>query len=353
MEKELKPARIPIDFSARFLNMRMLGIMSILLIALFAILLLGLPDHSLLIITWVWILAVVAVTVIPLCYDVVAFPEGIQIRMFGKVLQQIPVSDFKLLCGVENDRSYSLCLSVWNLEELALRREEILQKGHFSRQDLPFRKQRAGWQERFAKEYLLKPKWSIRKLHTGTPLLWLRFDPVVITYLRRLYPQLPYLDLRSDLTAQMSMQPPDQIPFYTERYRADAEGLHIFKNWNKQELRCFPASQIKTIFRMDRFTAGSKVEPPYGIYLVVSELSLAELAEKGKRKGWQKWKRLIIDQLPEAEQMYAVEFHFSGLFVWNRKTASDVHIMYTPENEALLRRLYPHAQWVDYSKEWK
>lgn len=352
MENTFKPVRVPIDFPVKYLLSRGFAFLFFYPLPLMGIALMGLPDGVLLAVTIIWVISVFVVAAIPIYYDAVLFSEGVQIRMFGKVIQQIPVSGFKLLCGVGDDGSQNLCLSTWDLEELALRREEILQKGVFSRQDLPFRKQRVGWRERFVKEYLMKPKWSIRKLHTGTPILWLPFDPVLVIYLRRLYPQLPYLDLRSDLTGRMSMQPADQIPFYTERYRVDAEGLHVFRGWNKQELRCFPAAEIKTIFRVDRFVSGSKVEPSYGRYLVVSQLSVEELAARGRQKGSHKWKGKLIDCLPEAREMYAAEFYFSIFFSWNWRKATECHIRYTAEAENLLRQLYPHAQWVDYSNKW-
>ena len=71
------------------------------------------------------------------------------------------------------------------------------------------------------------------------------------------------------------------------------------------------------------------------------------------RRGWQNWKREIIDQLPEAEELYASEFYFAGFFTWNWRTATDCHIWYTPDAEAKLRKLCPNARWVDYSKEWQ
>lgn len=353
MEKELKQVRIPLDFQTKFIRIWLVSFMSAILLALWGALLLNLPDGALLVIIVIWLLMlIVAVVVSAGCYDIVAVPEGIQIRMFGREIQQIPVSCIKLICGVGDDGSQNLCLSIWGVEELALRREEILRKGYFSRQDLPFRKQREGWRERFAREYLLKPKWSILNLHTNTPILWLPFDPVVVIYLRRLYPQLPYVDLRSNLTGRMHAQLPDQIPFYFERYRADEEGLHIYRDRNRLEIRCIPAAQIKTIVRVDRFTAGSKVEPSYGIYLVVSQLSVEGLAARGRQKGRHKWKGKLIDCLPETQEMYAAEFHFSWFFSWNWEKSTDCHVKYTPETEALLRKLYPHAQWVDYSKKW-
>ena len=224
-----------------------------------------------------------------------------------------------------------------------------MQKGIFSRQDLPFLKQKPHWQERLAKECLLRPKG----LPLRSPVLWIPFDPVTVIFLRQLYPQLPYVDLRSRMLGKISLQPPDQIPFGVERFRIDEEGIHILTELRKTEVRCFRAEQIKTILRVDKFAGMSRTEPTYSNYLVISELSMEDLAAKNRRKAGGRWKKRIIDQLPEAEEMYAAEFYFSGLWVWNSKTATGVPLNYTPETETLLRTLYPHAQWVDYSDKWQ
>jgi hypothetical protein len=178
------------------------------------------------------------------------------------------------------------------------------------------------------------------------------FDPVVAIYLRRMYPQLPYIDLRSSEMEQWSMTPANQIPLTNQQYRLDEAGIHVLDEFGKNERRCFQMQQIKTIFRLDRFVNMSTVEPGYGKYLVVSELELGELARRGKKKGWEKWKKQIVAQLPEAEEMYAAEFHFSGFFIWNHRTATDCHFAHTPELEQQLRNLCPHARWVDYSQKW-
>jgi hypothetical protein len=68
--------------------------------------------------------------------------------------------------------------------------------------------------------------------------------------------------------------------------------------------------------------------------------------------AWHKWKKQMIEQMPEAEEMYAAEFHFSGFFIWNHRTATDCHFAHTPELEQQLRNLCPHARWVDYSDKW-
>lgn len=349
MDTPMKPVRIPNELTSKYAYTWIFVVyLTCFMVGMF-IAALQLPDYLVVVSVILLILSFLAILCYPLAFDKIVFPEGVQVRRLGRVIQQLSISDFKMLCAVGNDREQYLCLSVWNVEELAERREKILQRGHFTRQDLPFMKKNPDWQERFAREYLLNPKEMLR----NSPILWLTFDPVVVVYLRRLYPQLPYVDLRNRMMGRATVMPSNQIPLTGGYYRMDEEGIHILGELGKRELRCIPAERIKTILRVDRFVSVSKSEPVYGCYLVASELHLEELAYRGKRKGGQKWKRKIIDELPEAEEMYAAEFHFSGLFTWNWRTATDCHISYTPEKEILLRQLYPHAQWVDYSKQWQ
>ena len=349
----MKPARIPLELPAKYLNpIYFLLVIVVWYLPLYGMLLLDLPDGLLLGLAITWVLLVFGLMFFPCCYYLILQPEEVQICLFGKVIQRIPASGLQYIYSAGTFRTTYLCLSALTPEELAQLREKKLQKGFFSRQDLPAIKNSANWQLKLAREYLIKPDWKISNLHTATPILWMPFDPVIAIFLRRLYPQLPCMDLRT-YPGSPSAYPPDQIPFHSERYRADETGIHILSTVRREELRCFPAAQIKTIFRLDRFVQLSKVEPAYASYLVVSELSVAELAERGKRKGRQKWKKQLISQLPEADELYAAEFHFSGLPTWNVRTSTDCHMEYTPQTEALLRRLYPHAQWIDYSAKWQ
>ena len=349
METTMKPVRVPLSFPIKWLERQPFVIPAVSALLLIICMLLPIPEEIGIVLAIVYLVMLYGILVLPFVCDYVLFPEGVQVRIVGKVVRQISISEFKLLCVVGDDRSYNMCLCGLNLEELALQREIILQKGYFSRQDLPFRKKRPGWKERFAREYLLNPKGHIGQ---KAPLLWLPFDPVLAIYLRRIYPQLPCVDIAEKISLRYALDPIDQIPYDLEYYRADAKGVHILKGNKRIELRCIPAESIQTIFRLDRFSGETKGAPGYSHYLVISQLTVKELAERGKTKRYQKWKRAIIDQLSEAEEMYATEFHFSGLFTWNWKTATDCHIKYTPEAEAQLRELYPHAQWVDYSGKW-
>ena len=348
METTMKPVRIPNELTSKYLLTWIFALYLVWFVFALLIGVLPLPDNAVLLAVGLWFVFFFALLCYPLCFDRIVFPEGVQIRLFGRVIRQIPISKFKILCAVGNDREQYLCLSSWDLEELAQRREDVLRRGIFTRHDLSFLKRNPDWQERFAKEYLLHP----RRFPRNFSILWFAFDPVVVIFLRRLYPHLPYVDLRNSMMGRIGMQPSDKIPFSGERYWMDEEGIHIKGELSNTERRWFRADRIQTILRVDRFASISKTEPAYGCYLVTSELSLEALSYRGKCKHRQKWKRKIIDQLSEAEEMYAAEFYFSGLFTWNYRKATECHILYTPEAEAMLRKICPHARWVDYSKEW-
>lgn len=349
MENAMSPVRIPNKLTSKKLLVRIFALYLVGFVLFTILTALTLPNSVIVLFGGAWFFSFFAVLCTSVYCDRILFPEGVQVRVFGKVLGQLPAAEMKLLCVVGGAQAQYLCLSGWSLEELAQRREENLQRGLLTRQDLPLLKRNPDWQEHFAKEYLLRSGNFSRKI----PVLWIPFDPVVAIFLRRLYPQLPFLDLRNPMLGRVGAQPPDRTPFTKERYWVDEKGIHIRGELNHSECRWFPAKEIKTILRIDRFTTLSKSEPAYGIYLVASELSLEELAQKGKRKGRRNWKGKLIDQLQESEEMYAAEFYFSQRFRWNWRTARDCPMWYTPETEAMLRKLCPNARWVDYSEQWR
>jgi hypothetical protein len=347
----MKPARVWLESNispfALMLWMTVWMIALCVVVTVFA-----LPDGVLLAITFFWTVCLFAVMALPALYSMVLFPEGVQIRFCNQVIRQIPASELKLICGVGEFRTHFLCLSPWSIEELAQRREERMKKGVFTKHDLPFVKRSPEGERRLAKEYLLKGVWRLPKFRTETAVLRMPFDPVVAIYLRRMYPQLPYVDLRSGGANPFSMYPANQIPLTNQQYRLDEAGVHILDASGKIEHKCLDFRQIKTILRVDRFVNMSNVEPGHGSYLVVSQKSIPELAEHGKKTRWHKWKKQMIEQMPEAEEMYATEFHFSSFFIWNWRTTTDCHFAHTPELEQQLRNLCPHARWVDYSQKW-
>ena len=349
MDRQLKPANIPNELVKRHLFIWMLSVLAIWFALVVLIVVVPMSDRMLILLTGLWMLSFLVTLMLPLLFDRVLFPEGVQIRLLGKVIRQIPLSEIKLICAVGDDQAQYLCLSLWDLEELAGQRERVLQRGIFSRQDLTFLKRKPDWQERLAREYLLNPKG----LPLWAPVLWIHVDPVVVIFLRRLYPNLPYADLRSRMSGQICVNLPDQIPFSGERFRIDEQGVHIFAEIRRTEQRCFSAEQIKTILRVDMFADGSRTGQGYNTYLVISELPLDVLAARNSGKAGKKWKKRIIDQLPEAEELYAAEFYFSGVWTWDSKTATGVPVPYTPQTETLLRTLFPHARWVDYSGKWQ
>ena len=356
MDNTHKPVRIPISipttrtysYTLKLLFAGLLFVYANIWIAAW----LGIPENITIALLLITVAAFLVMLFIPFCYAIEVCSEEIQICLLGNVIQKIPFSAFKLLCAVGNDRTQDLCLSTWGVEELVHHQEEVLRKGMFSRHDLPFRKRNAGWQEQFVKEYLMKPKWNLLKLHTHTPILWISFEPVTVIYLRQLFPQIPYLDLRDTFAERSAPVYPDGMPFSDKQFhhKIDAQGLYLLKG--EQTLRSFSKEEIKTILRLDRFTSYSKLEPNHGKYLAISELCANELAALGREKVRPHWKCRLIDLLPQAQEIYAIEYCARSI-PWNPRKDEYCILDYTEKKAQQLRQLFPDVRWIDISNQWK
>lgn len=162
MENTMKPIRVPIQLPHKYYGIVWFWLLLVVWsLPAYGMIALNPPERVLIAFMIVWVLVLFATSFMPLFYDLVFFPEGIRVRFFGRVIQQIPVSELKLMCVAGNDTVRDLCLSAWDVEELARRREEKLLKGYFTRHDVPFSKRQPGWQARFANEYLLKPAGKV------------------------------------------------------------------------------------------------------------------------------------------------------------------------------------------------
>ena len=140
METTMKPVRIPNEITSKYLLTRFFALYLVGGAVALLISVLPLPDNAMLLAEGACVLSFFGLLCYPLYFDRVVFPEGVQIRLFGRVIRQIPISKFKILCAVGDDREQYLCLSSWDLDELAQRREKVLRRGLFYRQDLPFAK---------------------------------------------------------------------------------------------------------------------------------------------------------------------------------------------------------------------
>jgi len=359
MDKEKQPGKIPLYlpegkigiFVFSCLGIAWLLAMSLTLLGSLA----GLSDTAMAVIVILLVLCLygalgMAVAMPLYCY-MSAGEQNIEIFLFGRMIRQIPASQIKLICAVGNEMRHNLCVSTLEVEELAHRREEKLEKGVFSRQDLPFRKRRAGWQERFAKEYLLKPKWRDCRVRTEDPIIWLNIDIVSILYLRNRYPYVPYLNLTDGVAERYCPGEPDLLlGTLNSRVAPDLDGLHILKK--KQQIGFVPAEEIKAVFRIDSFYSRGRYTSLNIPYLIVSTLPVEEVARQVEKLWIKKWRKPLIAALPQAQKVGA-SVYLEQAILYGSVKGKLYPMYYTRSNEQKLRQSFPHARWVDVSDLWK
>ena len=292
---------------------------------------------------------------LPLCYRLELRREGIQIRFLGKPIQLFLFSKVRCICISGNERGYRLGLSICTEAELAALWEEKLSKGIFTKHEAACRKLGGSWQQSFARDYLLAPRWGLRRLHKGTDLLWLPCEISVLLYLRRNCPEAQLLDLREPGSWLFTPVKADDVPYvdpvFGWKAEIAAEGIRYRNKKGRSHL--LPASRIRTLLRIDRFVTYSKTEPAYRAYLIASPLDPAQLAEKAQHKRKYCWEKRLIAGLPFRQQLLAMAYCSRRLF-WQRFPDPEITpLYYTPENEQLLRQNYPQAKWVDLSDIWQ
>lgn len=319
---------------------------------------LNIPDMVAIVIVMVFfsffIALLVAIWTVPLYCYIKADEENIEIFFFRWKIRQVPVSQIQVICSTGKDWYRNLCLSLLPVEELARRQEEILKKGVFTKTELPFRKRKARWQEQFAGEYLRRPKLLDCRFWKDSPVLWLYFVPTAVVYLKEQYPHIPYVNVLESTNEKYGYMDCDFMPnTFNLRVGIESDGIHIRKGM--QERRFLPAESIKTVARVDAFTVRTRENIGHRIYLMVSTLSVEELAKRGKRVRNGSWRISLITGLPYEEELFATEYleYKAWIECWNYKNKELVSMFYKPQNEQKLRQMYPHAQWLDISEHWK
>lgn len=314
-----------------------------------------LPDELLLLSLILVSCFICILLLLPLCYRLELGREGIRIRFLGKPIQLFLFSKVQCICISGNERGYLLGLSIHTEEELAALWEEKLNKGIFTKHEAACLKLGGNWQQSFARDYLLAPRWGLRRLHTGTDLLWLPCNVAVVLYLRRKCPDARFWDLRKQGVWHYTPVKADDVPFMDPLFgwkgEITAEGIRYRNKKGRSHL--LPASRIRTLLRVERFTANSRLEPAHRVYLIASPLELARLAEKARSAHISRWEKRLIAGLPFRQQLLAMAYCSRRLF-WQRFPDPEITpLYYTPENEQLLRQNYPQAQWVDLSHIWQ
>lgn len=121
--------------------------------------------------------------------------EAVTLSAFGRQLRRIPV---QALCGfyavqirIKGGFTWHLGISDLDIPALAQLRECQMEKGLFSRHDLPFMKRKGDWKTSFAKAYLLRSAHSSRDLGFFGKIIWMEYSGEMLALLRHLYPDIP------------------------------------------------------------------------------------------------------------------------------------------------------------------
>lgn len=121
-------------------------------------------------------------------------PQGIAVTRGDRLLRQYPREELGLFFRIKwfdgKHMADYLGISTHSMEGLAQLREDQLKKGVFTKEELPFRKQKENWQHTFAMEYLMRrAQWSAVSCWKND-IIWLELNPQVLALLRHLYPEV-------------------------------------------------------------------------------------------------------------------------------------------------------------------
>lgn len=124
--------------------------------------------------------------------------EGIRVILLGRPLRSIPAEEIRLLAGAvyynRGDSYPMIALCTLSLEEIARLREKQLQRNPYYRGNLPFRKQMADWQRKFAGEYIQNRCRKGFGSLFSRKILWLDWDADRLKHLQEMYPHAGWLD---------------------------------------------------------------------------------------------------------------------------------------------------------------
>lgn len=330
-------------------------------------------------------------------------PDKLVISRFGSWRKEIPLEELKLFAETvhyyKSRRIYGLGISPYTVEELTRMQEEKLQKGIFSRQDLPFMKRKPGWEDRFARDFVIKrAKWT----PFGTrDVLFLPLESEITAMLKLYYPGIPWMQAKENGTL-FPVDQKDKDPLCYRRGRpGDSEGLTVVllllailivpfvmilmaqsllvamgpalliallvglvypllkSEWDiihlspeklqvmrdKKVYTELPAERIATI--VVEKEADNSLNTPY---IAVSELTperlaACEVARRCKQKHGQKQCEALY-ALPDWQTRFAIGYcrYFANQIPMRKDPP--IFIAYSTQREETLRSLYPTAKWL-------
>jgi len=309
-----------------------------------------------------WLVAVPSVatiSILPLhiiicCfYTVILQPNMVVLKWFGMEIRRIPVSQFKTFCAVGNGREDVLCLSCYDIEEMALMQEKRLLRSSLNKHDVPFRKRRADWQDDFAREFLnylrKKPFSQFRQRR----VIMLDMHPSVQCAIRQMYPQLPYMNYTGVTSPHVSryydLKENKAVSFSSlGEYEVcmKPDGIHI--RTKQEEISFIPAQEIKTVLRVDIFKGYDRFYPHHLPLLFITGMSEQELAAQISSRGYSGF---YLNGSADQSLLAMTAATYLTLR-WNQKRKDCCVMYHTEKNLNTLLTLYPHIQFNETAASW-
>lgn len=131
--------------------------------------------------------------------------EGVAVSLFGRTMRRYPAEALGLICQYDRRTTDGmvyryLCICATDIPGLAAMREKKLRRSKFYRDGVDRRKARGDWELSFAMEQLRGMTRLSRILPARKWVLCLEDEPINAGFLKRFYPEIPWLDRRKEHT---------------------------------------------------------------------------------------------------------------------------------------------------------
>lgn len=121
-------------------------------------------------------------------------PEGVAVTLGSRTLHRIPAEQLRLVCQVQGlGKSSNITRTVLSrrpVEELAALREKQMARNFYMRSNIPVRKRKPDWQQKFVAEYLSRRFDHVLVGYLDPNLLWLEHMPELDAVLEAMYGHL-------------------------------------------------------------------------------------------------------------------------------------------------------------------
>ncbi len=269
--------------------------------------------------------------------------DSLLLTWCGIPVKSISLDELRLLCAVGNEQYDLLCLTCHSPDELAQMEEADMLRNYFSKDELPFLKQKADYRDSFARKQALRLSQKPFLLLRNEKTLFLRMDPLLLQQIRALYPELPYrnytdckkytIPYYGSKSYRLCMQS------FTTHYSPELTASSIEFYRGTVVKRTVPLSTIQAIVRVDIFMAESKTSPHHLPLLFLSNLSVKEMAEKSTFSH-------------KSNPMKAYKYAHDQAKRWRIDTPDCCNLPCTEDTIAHLKVHCPNAQWLDISEHW-